>query len=112
MAKVLVSEYRYAEAQDDGTVKHTVLRPGDDPKDLPKEVRKELEDQKLIMDEKRYDSRNGVVIPLAELEDSDEEEEEEIPRNTPIRTPSQLAGSREAQAKALEESDSKSSKKG
>lgn len=67
MAKVMVAHYRYIEQpkDEDYAVRH-VLRPGDDPKELPKEVRQDLEKRKLIMDERRFDADQNVVLPAEE----------------------------------------------
>lgn len=67
MAKVMASNYRYVEQEDDKdyAVRH-VLRPGDDPKGLPKDVRDDLEKRGLIVDERRFDARQGVVLPAEE----------------------------------------------
>lgn len=116
MAKVMASTYRWSEEKD-GEVEHHVLRPGDDPGDLPKDVRKDLEKRKLVVDEKRFDKSNGVVLPPGyEVEDDEvveaEEEDEELPRNTPVRTVSQLADTRdeEERKKQAEGTDPNESK--
>lgn len=67
MGKVMTANYRHV-TQEEGKEYATryVLRPGDDPKDLPKEVRKDLEERGMIKDEREFDRRQGVVLPPKE----------------------------------------------
>jgi hypothetical protein len=70
MAKKLAAHFRAVRQvegeknKDGGPVYERVhLRPGDDPSDLPTELRKDLEKQGLIVDEKRLTKDGMVRLP-------------------------------------------------
>lgn len=106
MAKVMASTYQYV--NDDGEM--VTLRPGDDPKDLPKDVRKDLEDARLIEDEKRMTADGYRKTAQQLMEEGEEEEEEQLPRFTPVRSQSQLVNqTSEIQEGNPDEDDKKSS---
>lgn len=67
MGKVMTANFRHVTQEEgkDYAVRY-VLRPGDDPKDLPKEVREDLEKRGMIKDEREFDRRQGVVLPAKE----------------------------------------------
>jgi len=62
MADKLAGTYRFVTKDKDGNPVRVVLRPGDDAKDLPKDVRDDLKKRGLILDEKRLTS-DGLRIP-------------------------------------------------
>lgn len=95
MADVLVSNYRYSEQDKDGNVTRHVLRPGDKASDLPKEVRDDLKKRRLIRDEKWLDNNGDLRSAEEVANDNGDDEEVEFPRETPARTPSQMADPRD-----------------
>lgn len=62
MADKLASTYRFVTKDKEGNPVRVVLRPGDDVKDLPKDVRDDLKKRGLILDERRLTS-DGLRIP-------------------------------------------------
>lgn len=68
MADKLAATYRYVTTDKDGNPVRVVLRAGDDAKDLPKDVRDDLKERGLIVDERRL-TEGGLRIPPG-MEDS------------------------------------------
>lgn len=95
MAEKIAGVYRTSKLNDDGTVEHTVLRPGDDVKGIADEDKEDLKGSKLVVDEKRL-TEDGLRKTPEQVED----EEETLPRFTPVRTPqSQFADNRDEETR-------------
>lgn len=118
MGKVMVSNFRHVTKEDDKdfAVRH-VLRPGDDPKDLPKEVRQDLEKRGLIKDERQFDKATGVVLPpelaLARYEESEQEKvaDDLVDPDQAVRAPTSSVAGANAEAKQKQEAEAKEEKK-
>lgn len=62
MAEKLAVMYRFVTKDKEGNPVRVVLRPGDDAKDLPKDVRDDLKKRGSIVDERRL-TEDGLRIP-------------------------------------------------
>lgn len=62
MAEKLAATYRYVTKDKEGSPVRVVLRPGDSVKNLPKDIRDDLKQSGLIVDEKRL-TEDGLRIP-------------------------------------------------
>lgn len=91
MADKLASTYRFVTKGKDGQHVRVVLRPGDDVKDLPKDVRDDLKKRGLILDEKRLTS-DGLRIPPGTEDREPEPESEPTPAAVPQGGPDTGSG--------------------
>lgn len=103
MAHVLRHTYRWSERDDDGNVVQHVANAGTPVSDLPKEVQEAVKGTRaMTVDEKRFDAANNNILPLSALEDA-EEQEVEVPRYTPVRSPQSQIGDNRSQEERVKQ---------
>ena len=92
MADVLACKYRYVrgDGSEGKPLERVVLEPGDKASNLPAEVKKELKEAGLVVDEKLLDKNNNR-IPGAVAVGKDEEDDEQ--KSTPAKKTTASSGS-------------------